>query len=86
MAKTAASSNALQQTGSSLAGSGPKGATISADFIPAIQQVYYYAAIVHAIGDGILAGVISSGKFSSGMIHAFLMTMAAFVMLRVIAG
>jgi flagellar protein FlaJ len=86
MAKTAASASALQQTSGGLPGGGVRGATISADFIPAIQEVYFYAAIVHAIGDGVLAGVISSGKFASGMIHAFVMTLAAFMMLRVLAG
>lgn len=86
MAKTAASASALQQTSGGLPGGGVQGATISADFIPAIKEVYFYAAIVHAIGDGILAGVISTGKFSSGMIHAFAMTLGAFVMLRVLVG
>jgi flagellar protein FlaJ len=86
MAKTAESASALQTSGQGLPGGGIQGATISADFIPAIQEVYFYAAIVHAIGDGILAGVISNGKFSSGMIHAFVMTLSAFMMLRVIAG
>ncbi|HKZ59867.1 MAG TPA: hypothetical protein VJ547_08490, partial [Candidatus Thermoplasmatota archaeon] len=63
-----------------------QGATIDATLLPAIKEVYYYAAIVHAIGDGVLAGVISSGKFSAGLIHAFIMTLGAFLMLRVLAG
>jgi flagellar protein FlaJ len=86
MAKTAAASEAVQQTTGGLPGGGVQGATISAALIPAIKEVYFYAAIVHAIGDGILAGVISTGKFSAGMIHAFAMMMGAFLMLRVLVG
>lgn len=88
MAKTAASASALQQTqgGGALAGGGVQGATIDASLIPAIKEVYFLAAIVHAIGDGVLAGVISSGKFSGGLIHAFVMTLGAFLMLRVLVG
>jgi flagellar protein FlaJ len=86
MAKTAAATDALGTTGQSqgLPGGGVRGATISGALIPAIKDVYYYAAIVHALGDGLLAGVISNGKYSGGMIHAFVMTLGAFVTLRVL--
>ena len=87
MAKTATATDALgTSTPGGLPGGGVQGATISGDFIPAIKEIYFYAAVVHAVGDGILAGVISTGKFSSGMIHAFVMTLSAFLMLRVLVG
>jgi len=90
MAKTAAAAAAqaaaAQAAGGGGATGGIQGATIDATLLPAIKDVYYYAAIVHAIGDGVLAGVISSGKFSAGLIHAFIMTLGAFLMLRVLAG
>jgi archaeal flagellar protein FlaJ len=80
--------SALQATqgGQGLPGGGVQGATISAALIPAIKDVYFYAAIVHAIGDGVLAGVIQAGKFSAGLLHAFVMTLGAFLTLRVLAG
>jgi flagellar protein FlaJ len=74
-----------QSGGGGLPGGGVQGATISAELIPAIRDIYFYAAIVHAIGDGVLAGVIQAGKFSAGMIHAFAMLMGAFVILRVLS-
>lgn len=89
MAKTAAAATAQAAAAQANGGTRlPQGAgtTIDATLLPAIKDVYYYAAIVHAIGDGVLAGVISSGKFSAGLIHAFAMTFGAFLMLRVLAG
>jgi archaeal flagellar protein FlaJ len=82
MAKTAAAAAAVGAG----TGGGPQGTTIDASLIPKIKEVYYYAAIVHALGDGVLAGVISAGKFSAGLIHAFAMTLGAFLMLRVLVG
>ena len=84
MAKTAAAAAAQAESASITGGQSLQGATIDARLIPQIKDVYYYAAIVHAIGDGVLAGVISSGKFSAGLIHAFVMTSMAFVMLRLL--
>lgn len=89
MAKTAAAAAAQAEAARANGGTmaaGISGTTIDASLLPAIKDVYYYAAIVHALGDGILAGVISSGKFSAGLIHAFAMTLGAFLMLRVLAG
>ena len=74
-----------QSGGNGLPGGGVQGATISAELIPAIRDIYFYAAIVHAIGDGVLAGVIQAGKFSAGMIHAFVMLLGAFVTLRILS-
>jgi len=87
MAKTAEAAAAVQASSSgSLGGGAIQGTTIDASLIPAIKDVYYYAAIVHAFGDGVLAGVISAGKFSAGLLHAFAMTAGAFLMLRVLVG
>lgn len=84
MAKTAAAAAAVQTSGG--ATGGPQGTQIDASLIPRIKEVYYYAAIVHALGDGLLAGVISAGKFSAGLLHSFVMTLGAFLMLRVLIG
>ncbi len=87
MAKTAAAAAAVQQNSNGGGiGGGVQGTTIDAALIPQIKEVYFWAAIVHAIGDGVLAGVISAGKFSAGLIHAFAMTLGAFLMLRVLVG
>jgi len=38
-----------------------------------IQIAFFIAAIVHAIGDGILAGVLDNGKVANGLRHSFFM-------------
>jgi len=66
---------------------GPAAAvSISADSIPKIRELYLYAALVHAVGDGILAGVITNGKAANGFKHSFVMVLSAWVILRVISG
>lgn len=64
----------------------PTTVTISAESIPKIRELYLYAALVHAVGDGILAGVITNGKVANGLKHSFIMFLAAWVVLRVVAG
>ncbi|UCC93153.1 MAG: type II secretion system F family protein [Thermoplasmata archaeon] len=60
--------------------------SISAESIPKIRELYFYAALVHAVGDGILAGVITNGKIANGLKHSFVMVLAAWVVLRLVAG
>ncbi len=63
----------------------PTTVTISAESIPKIRELYLYAALVHAVGDGILAGVITNGKVANGLKHSFIMVTAAWVVLRIFA-
>jgi flagellar protein FlaJ len=62
----------------------PTTVTISAESIPKIRDLYFYAALVHAVGDGILAGVIMSGKVVHGLRHSFIMVLVAWILLRMI--
>ena len=64
----------------------PTTVTISAESIPKIRELYLYAALVHAIGDGILAGVITNGKVANGLKHSFIMVISAWVVLRLLSG
>ena len=59
--------------------------SISADAIPTIRNVYFYAALVHAVGDGILAGVIMNGKIANGLRHSFIMVLTAWILLRLLS-
>jgi len=40
--------------------------------------------LVHAVGDGILAGVIQKGSIPIGMRHSAIMLIAAFFTLRIL--
>jgi flagellar protein FlaJ len=47
------------------------------DIIFNIQLAFFIAAVVHAVGDGILAGVLDNGKIASGLRHSFVMLIIA---------
>ncbi len=64
----------------------PTTVTLSAELIPQIKSLYFYAALVHAVGDGLLAGVIMTGKVSNGMRHSFIMVLTAWIIMRGVAG
>lgn len=60
------------------------GVSIKVSTIPQVSFVFLLAVIVHAVGDGILAGVIQKGSIVIGMRHSFIMLAAGFLMLRVL--
>lgn len=64
----------------------PTTVTLSAELIPQIKALYFYAALVHAVGDGILAGVIMNGKIATGLRHSFIMVLTAWIIMRGVAG
>ncbi len=69
------------QSGSNLQGILPSNI---ADVVLGIQIAFFVAAIVHALGDGILAGVLDSGKIANGLRHAFIMLLIALVSFQLI--
>ncbi|MCU0861215.1 MAG: type II secretion system F family protein [Methanomassiliicoccales archaeon] len=72
----------LEQTGS--AGSLP--VNIQTEVIPTIQLIFIVSVVVHAFGDGILAGVLQDGRIANGMRHSFIMLLVGLIGTRVIAG
>jgi len=67
-------------SGTSSAG-GDVGASFSpvgVDFVE-IKLIFVYAALVHAVGDGLVAGLMGSGKIMDGLKLSFIMIMIVFV-------
>ena len=60
------------------------GVSIHTEIIPQVSFVFLLSVIVHAVGDGLLAGVIQKGSVSIGLRHSFIMLVAGFVSLRII--
>ena len=60
------------------------GVSIQVDIIPTISFIFLLSVVVHAVGDGLLAGVISNGSIPMGMKHSFIMLVAGFISLRLI--
>jgi archaeal flagellar protein FlaJ len=58
------------------------GVNIQVSIIPEISFIFLLSVIVHAAGDGLLAGVIQRGSIPIGMRHSFIMLTAGFITLR----
>ena len=56
---------------------------LTTESIEEIKQLYLAAAIIHGLGDGVVAGVLDTGRIANGLRHSFLMVLVAFLMLRV---
>ncbi len=57
---------------------------IQTQSISAIQFSYLIASLAHAVGDGMIAGSLSTGKLKNGLVHSFILLVAAFLMLRLL--
>ncbi len=62
------------------------GAEIRTDIIPTIRFIFTLAVFAHSIGDGLVAGVLQSGRIAEGMKHTFVLTLVGFVALRILFG
>jgi len=60
------------------------GVNIKIAVIDDVSFVFLLAVVVHAVGDGILAGVIQKGSIPIGMRHSFIMLVIGFVSLRLL--
>ncbi len=62
------------------------GVSIQVDIIPTVGFIFLLSVLVHAVGDGLLAGVIQKGSIPIGMRHSFIMLLAGFASLRLLGG
>ena len=80
------------QLSESIAGYGQSGSElgsvsqIDVTVIPQVEFAFLCAAIAHAIGDGIMAGVLQKGSVPIGLRHAFVMLIMTFLTLRLMFG
>ncbi|HKW43779.1 MAG TPA: type II secretion system F family protein [Thermoplasmata archaeon] len=74
-------SGALTQTGSVI--SSPLAENLPA-VVASIQVAFFIATIVHGLGDGILAGVLDTGKIPNGLRHSFVMLTIALLAFLII--
>ncbi len=75
----------LQSSTGVLAGGGSV-TTINVLAIGPVVTAFYIAVIVHAAGDGIMAGVIQDGRIANGMRHSALMLIIGFVFMHILLG
>ena len=67
-------------------GAGGSVQIIQSQAISAIQFTYLVAALAHAVGDGLIAGSLSTGKLKNGLVHSFILLISAFLMMRILMG
>jgi archaeal flagellar protein FlaJ len=65
---------------SSLGSSG--GVSLAFNFVPILFLAFMVAVIVHAVGDGIMAGVLFNGRIAEGLQHATIMLAAGWLIMR----
>jgi flagellar protein FlaJ len=65
-----------------IGGFSTKGLTM--ENINEIKNLYLAAAIIHGLGDGVVAGVLDTGRVANGLRHSFLMVLIAYIALRFI--
>src|SRR5216684_3217738 len=72
------------------AGGALAGASPLANDLPTVvynvKIAFFIAVVVHGLGDGILAGVLDTGKIANGLRHSFIMLVIALVAFLVIRG
>src|SRR5436189_318787 len=62
--------------GAALAGASPLANNLP-EVVFNVKIAFFVAVIVHALGDGILAGVLDTGKIANGLRHSFIMLVIA---------
>ncbi len=70
--------------GQGIAGSSLSSGAIALQFnlVPVLFVAFLVAVIVHAVGDGIMAGVLYNGRLADGMQHATIMLAVGWLMMR----
>ncbi|MGI0071314.1 MAG: type II secretion system F family protein [Thermoplasmata archaeon] len=58
--------------------------TLQFAFVPVLFLAFMVAVIVHAVGDGIMAGVLYNGRIAEGMQHATIMLVTGWLIMRFI--
>ncbi|MGA7924237.1 MAG: type II secretion system F family protein [Thermoplasmata archaeon] len=58
------------------------GVTLNSALVPELFIIFLVAVIVHAVGDGIMAGILFNGKVATGMQHAVIMLITGWAIMR----
>lgn len=61
-------------------------ASINVGIIPTVKEIFAGAIIVHAVGDGLMAGVLKDGRFESGFLIAAALAIGGYLFLLLLGG
>lgn len=57
---------------------------IQSDVVPQVQLIFVVSVVIHAFGDGILAGVLQDGRIANGFRHSFIMLLIGLIGTRLV--
>jgi len=57
---------------------------VQADVVPQVQLIFIISVVIHAFGDGILAGVLQDGRIANGFRHSFIMLLLGMIGTRLL--
>lgn len=75
----------MYKAGSAMASVGTVGGPVTVQYqlIPQVEFLFVAATLINGVGDGILAGVLSQGKYEAGFFLAFVLLLAGYIFLRI---
>ena len=57
------------------------GMSLDVGIIPQIEVAFFLASMIHAVGDGVMAGVLQNGRVSEGLKHSFILIILGILIL-----
>ncbi|MGC8585132.1 MAG: type II secretion system F family protein [Thermoplasmata archaeon] len=75
----------MYKAGSALAGvstSAGTPVTVNYKLIPEVEFTFVAATLINGLGDGVIAGVLSNGKYESGFFLGFVLFLAGYIFLK----
>ncbi|MCK5024822.1 MAG: type II secretion system F family protein, partial [Thermoplasmata archaeon] len=63
---------------------GVGGASLDVSAIPSIEIAFFLSSMIHAIGDGAMAGALQTGSIPNGLRHSTIMLIMGFVILLMV--
>ncbi|MCK4757463.1 MAG: type II secretion system F family protein [Thermoplasmata archaeon] len=57
------------------------GMSLDVSVIPQIEVAFFLASMIHAVGDGVMAGVLQNGRVSDGLKHSFILIFLGIIIL-----
>lgn len=76
----------MYKAGSALAGASTSAGTpvtVNYKLIPQVEFLFVAATLINGLGDGIIAGVLSNGKYESGYFLGFVLFIAGYLFLKI---
>ncbi|HYA54635.1 MAG TPA: type II secretion protein F, partial [Thermoplasmata archaeon] len=70
--------------GISTSGLSGGGVTLAFNIVPVLFLVFMVAVVIHAVGDGVMAGVLFNGRIAEGLQHATIMLVTGWLIMRFI--